>query len=56
MPSTSRAQHGLMAMASTTAGRKKLRAEGKKLPPMSVAKEFLQADRGRKFPRVKKGG
>ena len=31
--STSQAQHGLMAMSSTDAGRRKLRAHGKKPPP-----------------------
>lgn len=52
MPSTSQAQHGLMAMASTEAGRRKLRAHGKKPPPASVAKEFLHADKGRKIGKL----
>lgn len=54
MPSEDAAQHGLMALASTAYGRRKLEAEGKKPPPQKVAKEFLRADRGRKFPRTKK--
>lgn len=49
MPSVSGAQHRFMAMASTAAGRAKLRAEGRKVPPASVAKEYTAADRGRKF-------
>lgn len=49
MPSVSGAQHRLMAMAATAAGRAKLRASGHKVPPKSVAKEFMAADRGRKF-------
>jgi hypothetical protein len=56
MPSTSAAQHRFMAMASTSAGRAKLKAEGHKLPPAKVATEFRKADAGRKFTakRVKK--
>lgn len=46
MPSKSRAQHNLMEMALHN--RKKARG---KLPPISVAKEFVQADKGRKFGR-----
>jgi hypothetical protein len=38
-----------MAMASTAAGRAKLKGEGKKVPPASVAKEYRHADAGRKF-------
>lgn len=38
-----------MAMASTAAGRAKLKAEGKKAPPQSVALEFRHADKGRHF-------
>jgi len=49
MPSVSGPQHRLMAMASTAAGRAKLKASGKKPPPLSVAKEFLSADKGRHF-------
>lgn len=54
MPSKNRAQHGLMAMASSASGRRKLEAEGKKPLPEGVAKEYLRADRGRRFPRVKR--
>ena len=49
MPSVSGPQHRLMAMASTAAGRAKLKASGTKPPPLSVAKEFLAADKGRHF-------
>lgn len=58
MPSVSGAEHGFMAMASTEAGRRKLRASGKKPPPMSVAKDFLKADKGRHFKpgRLRKRG
>lgn len=49
MPSSTAAQHGLMGLASTAAGQAKLRKEGKKPPPMSVAKEFLRADKGKHF-------
>jgi len=43
-----------MGLASTPAGQAKLRAEGKKPPPVSVAKEFLRADKGRTFGRAKR--
>lgn len=49
MPSSSAAQHRFMAMASSAKGRSKLRAEGVKVPPKSVALEFRHADAGRKF-------
>ena len=49
MPSESASQHGLMAMATTEQGRARLRASGKKPPPASVAREFMQADKGRHF-------
>jgi len=49
MPSESGAQHRFMAMASTAAGRAKLRKEGKKIPPQSVAAEFRHADKGKHF-------
>lgn len=49
MPSTSGPQHRFMAMASTAAGRAKLKAEGHKMPPKSVATDFRHADKGRKF-------
>ncbi len=54
MPSKNGPQHRLMGMASTPAGRAKLQAEGKKPPPVSVAKEFLRADKGRKFGHAKR--
>jgi hypothetical protein len=58
MPAVSQAQAGLMALATTEYGRRKLRASGKKPPPVSVAKEFTQASKGvsiRDLPkRVKK--
>lgn len=46
MPSETKKQHGFMALCSTRVGRAKAR---KKCPPMKVAKEFLHADKGRKF-------
>lgn len=49
MPSSSAKQHRFMAMASTASGRVKLRAEGVKVPPKSVALEFRHADKGKKF-------
>ena len=54
MPSESQAQHGFMAMSRTAAGRRKLRAHGKKPAPASVANEFMEADRGRKVGRLAK--
>jgi len=51
VPSVSKAQHAFMAMSRTAKGRAKLRASGKKPAPVSVANEFLQADRGRKFTK-----
>jgi hypothetical protein len=38
-----------MAMASTAAGRAKLKREGKSVPPKDVATEFRKADKGRHF-------
>ena len=49
MPSKSKAQHALMAMASTARGRMKLKADGMKMPPQSVALEFRHADKGKRF-------
>lgn len=54
MPSVSGKQHRYFGMASTPAGRARLKAEGKKPPPVSVAKEFLAADRGKHFGRARK--
>ncbi len=45
MPSVSKAQHNLMAMAQNPKSRKT--AYGK-LPPLSVAKEFVKADKNNK--------
>lgn len=36
-------------MASTAAGRAKLKHEGVKVPPQSVATEFRHADKGKHF-------
>ena len=49
LPSTSGNQHRFMAMASTAAGRAKLKREGKKVPPQNVAMDFRKADTGRHF-------
>lgn len=38
-----------MAMASTAAGRAKLKREGVKVPPQKVAEEFRHADKGKHF-------
>ena len=54
MPSESQAQHGYAGMSSTAAGRRKLRAEGKKPMPEKVAKEYLHADKGRKIGALAK--
>lgn len=57
MPSESRSQHAFMAMSRTAAGRRKLRASGKKPAPAGVAREFMAADKGRHFKvkHVRKG-
>jgi hypothetical protein len=44
-----------MAMASTPAGRAKLKSEGKKMPPKDVATEFRHADKGHHFKHMAKG-
>lgn len=54
MPSVSRAQFGFMAMSKTAAGRAKLRAHGKQPAPVSVAKDYQEADRGRKIGSLAK--
>ena len=54
MPSISQAQHAYMAMSRTAAGRAKLRAHGKTPAPVSVASEFMAADRGRKIGKLAK--
>lgn len=52
MPSKSQAQAGFMAMSKTAAGRRKLRAHGKKPAPVAVAKEYQAADKGRKIGKL----
>jgi hypothetical protein len=54
MPSVSQAQAGFMAMSKTAAGRAKLRAHGKKPAPVSVAKDYQEADKGRKIGKLVK--
>ncbi len=54
MPDVSRAQQGFMAMSRTPKGRAKLRSHGKTPAPAKVANEFLQADKGRHFPPLKR--
>jgi hypothetical protein len=39
-------------MSRTAAGRAKLRAHGKKPMPVSVANEYMQADKGRKIGKL----
>ncbi len=39
-------------MSKTAAGRRKLRAHGKKPMPVKVANEYMQADRGRKIGKL----
>ena len=58
MPSESSAQHGFAAMSTTEVGRRKLRAKGRKPMPVSVAQDYLHADKGRSMkvlPRHVKG-
>jgi hypothetical protein len=43
-----------MAMSRTAAGRRKLRASGKKPAPASVAEEYMAADKGRKIGQLAK--
>ncbi len=52
MPCNSQAQAGFMAMSMTAAGRRKLRAHGKKPAPVAVAKEYQAADKGRKIGKL----
>jgi hypothetical protein len=54
VPSVSQAQHGFAGMSKTAAGRKKLRAEGKKPMPENVADDYLKADAGKKIGRLAK--
>ena len=51
MPSVSRAQHALAAMSTTPKGRAVLRASGHKPMPVSVGNDFINADRGKHFPK-----
>jgi hypothetical protein len=53
MPSANVHQHGFMAMSRTAKGRAQLRAHGKKPAPVSVANEFMKADKGRHFSKKK---
>lgn len=51
MPAVSEKQRRFMAMAMTDEGRSRLRASGRKeLPPKSVAREFVEASKGKKLP------
>jgi hypothetical protein len=54
MPSVSQAQAGFAAMSKTEAGRRKLRAHGKKPMPVDVASEYQAADKGRKIGKLAK--
>jgi len=51
MPAVSAKQQRYMAMASTPKGRAKLKGEGRKVPPVAVAKEFRVAGPGVKGKR-----
>lgn len=51
MPSKTKKQHNFMAMASTPEGRAKLADKGIDLPPVSVAREFVKADKGKRLPK-----
>ena len=51
MPSVSRAQHAFSAMSTTAKGRAALIASGRKPMPVSVGKDFINADRGKHFPK-----
>ena len=54
MPSESQAQHGFAAMSTTSFGRARLRAHGKKPMPAAVAQEYMHADKGRKIGKLAK--
>jgi hypothetical protein len=54
MPSVSQAQSHFAAMSRTAAGRRKLRAHGKKPMPESVANDYMKADTGRKIGKLAK--
>lgn len=54
MPDVTLRQHGFMEMSKTAAGRRKLKAHGKKPAPVAVAKEFTHADKGKHFGHAAK--
>ena len=56
MPSTSARQHNFMEMSKSAAGRRALRAHGRKPAPAGVASEFTSADKGKHFTKKKFGG
>ena len=49
MPDVSKSQKRFMAMSKSPKGRARLRQYGKAPAPVSVANEFLSADKGRSF-------
>ena len=51
MPAESTAQLGFAAMSKSAAGRKKLRAHGKKPMPQKVASEMVHATKGHKLKK-----
>lgn len=53
MPSVSKKQHNFMAMAASAKGRAWLKKHGKKAPPVSVAKDYLAADKGSRLTAKK---
>ena len=54
MPSVSQSQNAFAAMSKTAKGRAILRRSGKKPMPVSVAAEYLSADKGRKIGALPK--
>ncbi len=48
MPSVSDKQHNFMQMSRSERGRARLRSLGKKPAPVSVAEEFVRADKDKK--------
>ena len=51
MASVSLAQHAFAAMSQSRKGRAALIASGRKPMPVSVGKDFIEADRGKHFPK-----
>ena len=49
MPSVSTKQHNFMALAAKNPSKIK----SKKKPSQAIAKEFLAADKGKKFPKAR---